>query len=345
MDTVNQLKSDLVNPSSTNFKIFYGIIAIILIIYLVKRYIKKRKAYLEKNPVFFQDGLDPKKKTKIPGKKFLKSDNGTEATFFFWMYVDNLVYKYGRWKDVFIKGRPGSHIAQCPGVFIHPKKNLMRFEVSTGVKLDKIDVDDFPIRKWFSNTIVIKGTQVEIYRDGLLVKTQNLSGNMRENTGDLHIGHYGGFGGNLSCIHYFSKAIGQKLIKHKHSQGPVCYPWWQKLWNKVKGIPLPVPSVKVDVSVDLDLPFWSFEKSGLCSGKRIENLGKSNMKDAKTEALKKNADCISYVVSGTDKGNYMLYKNSTSGDRLIKSQNIKSVTRPRKQDKLNNKAKKEPKMK
>ena len=59
MDTVNQLKSDLVNPGSTNFKIFYGILSILIIVYLIRRK-KKRKAYL-KNPVFFQDGIDPKK--------------------------------------------------------------------------------------------------------------------------------------------------------------------------------------------------------------------------------------------------------------------------------------------
>ena len=35
------------------------------------------------------------------------------------------------------------------------------------------------------NVIVIKGTQVEIYRDAK-VRTQNLSGNMRENS-DHHI--------------------------------------------------------------------------------------------------------------------------------------------------------------
>ena len=180
MDTVNQLKSDLVNPGSTNFKIFYGILSILIIVYLIRIYMKKRKAYLEKNPVFFQDGIDPKKKLRIPGTKFLKSDNGTEATFFFWTYVDNLVYKYGSWKDIFIKGRPGSSIAQCPAAWIHPKKNSMRIEISTDVKMDRIDVDDFPIRKWFSSAIVIRGTQVEIYRDAMLVKTQNLSGNMKK---------------------------------------------------------------------------------------------------------------------------------------------------------------------
>ena len=68
MDTVNQLKSDLVNPSSTNFKIFYGILSILIIVYLIKRYQINRKSYLEKNPVFFQEGVDPRKKLRIPGK-------------------------------------------------------------------------------------------------------------------------------------------------------------------------------------------------------------------------------------------------------------------------------------
>ena len=43
------------------------------IIYLIKKYQSNRKAYHEKNPVFFQEGTDPKKKQKIDGSKFLKS--------------------------------------------------------------------------------------------------------------------------------------------------------------------------------------------------------------------------------------------------------------------------------
>jgi hypothetical protein len=334
---ISNLSSDLTDPSSNNFKIFYGITGFILLVFLIKRYTIKRKEYRERNPVFFQNGVDPRKKTRIPGKNFLRSDKGLQCSFFFWMYVDNLVYKYGSWKDVFIKGRPGSHSSQSPSVFIWPKKNALRFEVSTNSGLDRIDIDDFPIRKWFSNTIVIKGTQVEIYRDALLVKTQNLRDNYKETSGDLWIGNYGGFGGQLSCVHYFSSAVGQKLIKYKHNQGPFCYPWWEKIWNKIRGVSASVAgSIKVDVSVDLDIPKWK-STPGHCIGKKIEYLGKTTEEKAKDAAVKKDADCIVYYKKG---GLYTLYKNEVSGARNNKDSRYASMLRERKQDKLNAKTKK-----
>jgi len=342
---LSKLKSDITNPQSSTFKYMIGTIVLLVVIYLLKRYQSKRAKYHQQNPVFFQQGVDPKKKTKVDGSKFLKSSNGNECTFFFWMYVDNFVYKYGQWKDVFIKGRPGDYKSQCPGIFINKKKNALRFEVSTMTGIDVVTVDDFPIRKWFSSAIVIKGTQVEIYRDAMLVKTQNLSGNMRENSGPLHIGNYGGYAGNLSCIHYFSKAIGSKLIQWKHKQGPMCYPWWQKMLNKIKGVTANVAgSIKIDIDIDLDAPKWSAEKSGqICIGKKITGLGKTDIDKAKDAALKQRADCISYATKGSSKGHYNLYKNSTSGKRTGTSSSFNSVLLPRKQDSLNKKIKK-PKM-
>jgi len=345
---LSKLKSDLTNPQSSAFKYVAGVVILLVIIFLLKKYQSNRAAYHQQNPVFFQEGVDPKKKTKIDGGKFLRSSNGNECTFFFWMYVDNFVYKYGQWKDVFIKGRPGDWKSQCPGIFINKKSNLLRFEVSTSSGVDVITVDDFPVRKWFSNAIVIKGTQVEIYRDAMLVKTQNLSGPMKENSGPLNIGHYGGYAGNLSCIHYFSKAIGSKLIQWKHKQGPTCYPWWRKFWNKIRGVTASVAgSIKIDIDVDLDVPKWSDAKGAVCIGKLVASLGKTTMDKAKDAALKQKADCITFVKknnANSKSEHYFLFKNATSGDRIGKPNSAAtSYMLPRKQDNMNKKIKK-PKM-
>ena len=332
---ISQLKSDLTNPQSPAFKYVMGFVGLLVVIYLLKKYQSKRKAYHEQNPVFFQEGTNPKTKQKIDGSKFLKSSSGSECTFFFWMYVDNFVYKYGQWKDVFIKGRPGDHKAQCPGIFINKKKNALRFEVSTTSGIDVVTVDDFPIRKWFSNAIVIKGTQVEIYRDAMLVRTQNLSGNMRENSGPLHIGHYGGYAGNLSCIHYFSKAVGSKLIQWKHKQGPTCYPWWRKLLNNIRGISANVAgSIKIDIDVDLDAPKWT-GATGHCTGRKVVSLGKTTEDKAKDAALRQKANCVHQ-----SKGHFALYRSPASGKRTNNDSRYKAYLLPRKNEAMNKKLKK-----
>ena len=46
-----------------------------------------------------------------------------------------MVHNYGRWKYVFIKGRPSDVHAQGPGVYIHPRTNKLRFEITTTRKI------------------------------------------------------------------------------------------------------------------------------------------------------------------------------------------------------------------
>jgi hypothetical protein len=339
---INTLKSDLTNPESKTFKIVVGVIALLLVSYLIFRYKKKRNAYLKKNPVFFKKGTDPKVKQTIDADKFYKSESGNELTFFFWMYVDNMVYKYGQWKDVFIKGRPGSRTGQCPSVWINKKKNALRFEVSTTGGIDVITLDDFPIRKWFSSAIVLRGTECSIYRDGLLVLSKNLKGTLRQNTGKLFIGRYGGYGGQLSCLHYFSKAIDTNLIQYKHSQGPFCMPFWEKIYDKLTGFTSKLAgSIKLDISIDLDIPKYSSE-SGACNGKYLKSIGKTTDEKAKDMCNKnKSCTCIQKGTKGSNKGKYFLYKNRTgAGKRTYKNSSYTSILKARDIDKKNKKAKK-----
>ena len=158
----NKVLTDIRNPQSNSFKGLVGVVVLIVIL-LIWRYFVKKAQWDKMNPVFFKKGMDGKKYQKIKPQKFYDSPYGIEYTWFFWMYVDNMVYKYGKWKWVLLKGRPSDHSAQTPGVYIHPEINKLRIEISTNRKLDRFDLDDFPIRKWFSVATVVKGTEVEFY--------------------------------------------------------------------------------------------------------------------------------------------------------------------------------------
>ena len=50
------------------------------------------------------------------------------------------------------KGNDSSYPNRAPGVWIHPTKNSLRIYMNTFDNiLDYIDVDDVPVKKWFSN--------------------------------------------------------------------------------------------------------------------------------------------------------------------------------------------------
>lgn len=319
---VNNLLADVRNPQSNSFK---GLIIfiVLVVIYLIYRFIMNKRRWDELNPVFFKQGMNAQKYQKIKPNKFYDSPFGTEYTWFFWMYVDNMVYKYGRWKYVLLKGKPGSHSGQAPGFYIHPKINKLRVEVSTNRKLDRFDVDDFPIRKWFSVAVVVKSTQVEIYMDGKLKTTSNLSGRALPNSGILHLCRSGGFGGNLSSVSYFPAAKSFRFIEVKHAKGPFDTRWWEKILNYFKGRLNKIKgAVKIDINVDLDTGKYKENSNASCSGSMIRDVGKVSFSKAK-ELCDKDPKCncltrMDKKYGRTPKGNYRLERTPKTGSKVNK---------------------------
>mgnify|MGYP001265107289 CR=1 FL=1 len=318
----NKLLTDVRNPQSNSFKIVIGVIVLIVIL-LIWRFKVKKAEWDKINPVFFKKGMDAKKYQKIKPKKFYDSPTGTEFTWFFWMYVDNMVYKYGKWKDVLIKGKPGSHGDQGPGVYIHPKINKLRIEMSTNRKLDRFDLDDFPIRKWFSVAIVVKETEIEIYMDGKLKTTTTLSGRAKTNTGVLHLCRAGGFGGNMSSVSYYPAAKSHRFMEVKHGKGPFDERWWQKIWNYFRGKAMALKgSVKIDIDVDLDMGKYKKNTNARCPGQMIKDVGKVSLSKAQ-ELCDKDPKCHCIVrmdkkFGRVPKGNYRLSRKDHGKAKIIK---------------------------
>ena len=327
MDLNNSL-TNIRNPQSNTFKIAIGIIILIILI-LIWRY-KVNKAHWDKlNPVFFKKGTGAKKYHKIKPEKFYESPYGTEFTWFFWMYVDNMVHNYGKWKHVFTKGNKGYYgHNQSPGVWIYPKKNALRFIVTTNKKNDYLYIDDFPIRKWFSIGLIARGTEFEIYMDGKLKITRNLSAKIKTNTGFLHLCQNGGFGGNMASISYYPSAKSPRFMEVKQSKGPFDERLWEKIWNYISGKAMALKgSIKIDLDVDLDIPIYTENSNSSCSGKMVRDVGPISLDKAK-ELCNKDPRCncltrMDKKFGNVSKGNFRLEENSKSGARFNKRKGTK----------------------
>ena len=290
---------------------------------MVWRYRRNKARWDKLNPVFFRKGADAKKYQKIKPNRFYDSPTGTEYTWFFWLYVDNMVHNYGRWKYVFIKGRPGDVRAQGPGVYIHPRTNKLRFEITTTRKLDRFDLDDFPIRKWFSIGLVVRGTEFEIYMDGKLKRTTSLSGRAKTNTGLLHVCRSGGFGGNIASISYYPSAKTPRFMEVKQSKGPFDERWWNKAFNYLRGKAMGLKgSVKLDINVDLDKTKYKENSNARCPGRFIRDVGKVSLSKAK-KLCDKDPKCHCIVrmdkkFGNVPKGNYRLSTKDHGKSKIIK---------------------------
>lgn len=141
----------------------------------------------------------------------------------------------GQWKHIFTKGVPrnvGSP-EQCPGLWIHPNRNALRLCIKTKDRLENIDIDNIPIKKWFHIAISVNNTIVEIYLDGLLIITKALSSIPLQNSGDLVVNNIGGFEGAISQLQYFPNTLNVSKVMSIYNSGPYGGSRIERIWNSI----------------------------------------------------------------------------------------------------------------
>ena len=338
METLKKFGNDITTPGSPAFK---GAVGVLIFIILCVIFYYKQTKYYEQNPCFVRSGHDASKYKKIETTRFPKSNDDTQMTMFWWMYVDNLHQGYKTYKHVLSKGSDASFSAgteQCPAVWIDTMMNDLIIKITTTTQTDEFSVKDFPVRAWFSMAVVTKGTQVDIYKNGKLEMSKNLSGYAQLNTGDLHIcgQNHGsaedmaasevknGFSGKISCIHYFPVAKGPRLIGWKHANGHVCINIFEKIYKSLTGAYDKLRNsitVDVDLKVDPDIPTYTTTDGAKCNGTTLEDLGPVSLEDAQIACnLNPACDCITQMTQpyGTlEKGNMRLINNPSIGSRTV----------------------------
>ena len=193
-------------------------------------------------------------RNSVPIYRSRNEYDGTEFTYSFWMYVNDLTYNENKdFKHVFHKGSSTHSDGaldgvygpnNAPGVYLYTgKKNisdnllekypvlgmLIRLNVyhdndnktNPAKYFDDIYVDGVPIKKWVNVVIRVTGQNiVDVYINGTLTKRHKLSNMVKQNYDNIYINLNGGFGGNLSNLKYYNYAIGTFEIYKITSDGP-----------------------------------------------------------------------------------------------------------------------------
>lgn len=108
-----------------------------------------------------------------------------------------------------------------------------------------IVIPNIPLNRWVHFAMTVSDTHVEIYVNGLLVKTYSLKGNLQLNNGDLFLTMNGGFAGLLSNVHYKGHVMTTPEIQKLYFWGPD--PWtWTNLVRKLTAMII-VPDIKVEL--------------------------------------------------------------------------------------------------
>jgi hypothetical protein len=164
----------------------------------------------------------------VPGSSLpvAAGTSGANYGMQWWMYIQDYNYKFGQAKDVLILGSPGD---ANPHVYLDSVDNTLSVLVNVmsgasgasgsttpaPVGSDGSAVDDkftckvknIPLQTWFCVSISVNGRNVDIYQDGLLVRSCLLPGVPKTASGDLVLMGRGGYSGNLAGLYAYGRAL------------------------------------------------------------------------------------------------------------------------------------------
>lgn len=143
-----------------------------------------------------------------------------------WMFVQDWDTKYGEQKPVI---RRGSDKTFNPYIYLHPTENNLSVQISifppegsgkgasepaaVGAEGSSTDdsftctVPNIPLQKWTAVGVSVSGRNVDIYLDGMLVRSCLLPGVPKTPTGSIEIMPGGGFSGSVVDVYHYSRAL------------------------------------------------------------------------------------------------------------------------------------------
>jgi hypothetical protein len=176
--------------------------------------------------------------SKSNSKTILISNNeseGLEFTWSWWIYVDDLDYRRGELKNVFVKGdnlytnnsneeqkqyNGVDHMINGPGVYLTPFENKLLFAFNTYDNvIEQFEIDNIPMNKWLNVIIRCEQRTIDVFINSAFAKRYKLKSLPKQNYNNVYIGKNGGFAGYVSNLWYYNYALGTKAINSLYRMG------------------------------------------------------------------------------------------------------------------------------
>jgi len=178
----------------------------------------------------------PQDPTQVGAATVYKSVNaseGLEFTWSVWMYIEDLVYNQDQYRNVFYKGNrniitddkdtnKGKNAPNnAPGLYIAPGTNKLVVIMDTFDMTGKdIEIDNVPLNKWVNVIIRCHNTTLDVYVNGTIARSIELSSVPKQNYGEVYVAANGGFDGYISNLWYYNRALGTVEIQQIAKNGP-----------------------------------------------------------------------------------------------------------------------------
>jgi hypothetical protein len=172
--------------------------------------------------------------TNIPIDRSDNKAGGLEFTWAVWLNITNLdpggithyrhIFSKGDNDKADFMGDQGVQTIKpinAPGLFLDSTTNSLIVVMNTFESIDEmVRIDSVPLNKWINVVIRVRGLQLDVYINGLVVKSKTLESVPRQNNGSVYISENGGFHGYLSNLRYYNYALEPGDIIAVTEKGP-----------------------------------------------------------------------------------------------------------------------------
>lgn len=238
---------DFLNSNSTVARVSFLLLIILIFIIVMKfsiAFLTKIMYSMSNSPTIVSGMLDAKNQViisqdpssigSVTVNRSINGPNGIEFTWSVWIFINDLTYNSGKYKHVFSKGNnPAIKTTStsdnmglnfpnnAPGMYIYPDTNDLFIIMNTYETInEEITINDIPIGKWVNVVIRCRNKTLDIYINGTITKSVNLSGIPKQNYGDIYVAMNGGFDGYISDLRYYDYSLGLNDISGLITTGP-----------------------------------------------------------------------------------------------------------------------------
>jgi hypothetical protein len=170
---------------------------------------------------------DPSSNNAVTIYRSVNANDGLEFTWSVWIYINNLQYLQGQYKHIFYKGNANlsenglNFPNNAPGLYLAPNSNDLVVIMNTfDVINEEIVIPNIPLNKWLNVIIRCQNKTLDVYINGTIARSLELTSVPKQNYGDVYVGMNGGFSGYISNLWYYNYSLGTLAIQNLVNRGP-----------------------------------------------------------------------------------------------------------------------------
>lgn len=172
---------------------------------------------------------DPSKTGSTTIFRSVNEQDGIEFTWSVWVFINSLDTEKAQYHHIFSKGNSTLSTNgvvspnNAPGLYLSPMTNEMTVFMNTHSSEtieEEVTIPDIPLNKWMHVVLRCENTRFDVYVNGVIARSLQLSDVPRQNYGDVYVALNGGFDGNLSNLQYFNHALSIREIDLMRMKGP-----------------------------------------------------------------------------------------------------------------------------